>query len=107
MANPRSNEEAVRQVRRLLTTPRVAKAERYLNAETEQRMLRRAEFAADQIWCRFQVGIWRWREKHVLWLFHHVLKEKAETTRKDYKLAVARVLRATDKERITGVLERV
>ena len=105
--NPKSNEEAVRQVRRLLTTPRVAKAERYLNAETEQRMLRRAEFAADQIWCRFQVGIWRWQEKHVRWLFEQVLDEKAETTRRAYKLAVARVLRATSERRITDVLERV
>lgn len=102
--NPKSNASARIQVRRLLLTPRVDKAGRYLSGESKRRLIRRAEIMADHIWRRYHVGIWRWQVKHVIWFFEVVLKGRSRSNRYQYWLTAERILSATNK---ISVIERL
>ena len=99
--NPKSNASARIQVLRLLLTPRVDKAGRYLSGESKRRLIRRAEIMADHIWRRFHVGIWRWQLKHVIWFFEVVLKGRSHSNRYQYWLTAERILTATEKGFVT------
>ena len=105
--NPPSAAHAAREARMLMDTPAIEKRERHLQNSTKRRLSQRAEYMADQIWRRFQVGVWRWQWKHVRWFFEHEQRGSSENTLYFYRLAAVRVLRATNKTHLASRLQAV
>lgn len=103
--NPPSAKHAIREVRVLMSTPVHEKRERHLQTSTKRRLTQRAEMMADQIWRRFQVGVWRWQWKHLRWFFEHELQGRSDATIYFYYLAAIRVLNATHKEHLVDRLK--
>ena len=93
--NPPNAEIARIQVRELLSLPRIEKSERHLSSAAKHRHLRRAETVTEVIYQRWKVGIWRWKEKHVLWYTNVYIADFSQATRYQYGLTVRRICRAT------------
>ena len=55
---------------------------------TKKRRVRRAAIIADAIWCRYQVGVYQWKLKHVRWLLEHHVKEMSVNAKYQYWLVV-------------------
>ena len=98
--NPKNQAQARQQVRHLLNIPRIAKAGPYQNAATRRQSARRAEAVAEAIWREFNVGIYRWRTRHLRWYASTKLVQLAPGTRYQYLLAIRRVLGALGKDHL-------
>jgi hypothetical protein len=65
---------------------------------TKKRRVRRAAIVADRIWCRWQVGVWQWRLKHIRWLCEYSLRDQSPNTSYQYWLAVRDLLSVLGRE---------
>ena len=68
------------------------------SAETKRRRIRAAALVAKAIWNRWQVGIRRWRQKHVRWYLSCALLDASTHTAYQHYLAVSDLIRALGKE---------
>lgn len=67
-------------------------------SETKRRRLGRARIIGDVIWRRFQVGAFRWQQKHVRWFLEVHLGSAARNSRYLYWLSVRDLIRSIGKE---------
>ena len=91
--NPSSGDMAGRQAYDLLR-----RRFRGASAATKRRRLRAAALVAKAIWNRWQVGIRRWRQKHVRWYLSHALRDASPHTAYQHYLAVRDLIRALGKD---------
>lgn len=54
----------------------------------------RAARITSDIWKRWQVGPWRWQQKHVRWYLEHCTDTYSDWTRYRYWLTITRILKA-------------
>lgn len=63
------------------------------SSATKRRRRRTAALIASRIWCRWQVGVHRWRQKHVRWYLAHHLRDATNNTRYQHYLVLREVIR--------------
>ncbi len=83
MSRPANHRAAARQARALLAN-RLPGSRR----GTVRQHIIRSERIAEAIWRRWQVGVYQWRLKHVLWYLQHCTDQYADGTRYRYWLTV-------------------
>jgi len=81
--NPASADVAGRQAYELMR-----RHFRGASAATKRRRYRVAALIAESVWKRWQVGVRRWRQKHVHWYLSHGLRNAASNTKYQHYLAI-------------------
>lgn len=87
MSWPASHRVAARQARTLLAN-RLPGSKR----GTVRQHLVRSEHIAEVIWKRWQVGVYQWRLKHVLWYLQHCTDQYTDSTRYRHWLTVRKLI---------------
>lgn len=77
---------------------------RHVSHKTRLRRIERAEIIAKSIWCRWNVGIYRWQLKHARWFLTHGMSNRLENTQYQYWLTMRALVRLTGRDRWTRSL---
>lgn len=91
--NPSSGEAAGREAYEL-----IRRHFRAASAKTKRRRYKTAALIANGIWCRWQTGVRRWRQKHVRWYLEQYLQGRTDNTRYQHFLVVRDLVRISGRE---------
>lgn len=91
--NPSSAEAAGRQAAELMR-----RHFRGASVATKRRRYRTSALVAERIWCRWQAGIYCWKQKHVRWYLEHCQRDCANNARYQHFLVIRDLARITGRE---------